>query len=148
MWSATKISFYSFYWSTTTKNKSNLERIGVERLRFCLRVFFWSYFPNIGLAAARIDVLAFKFADIPAFDIEIVYCSIASCIDVISYSFILSNSSIQHIPSLANSKAPASITNSPVSWSFYTEAVKPAAVLVLPAVYILHGENSLTNFSI
>ena len=37
-----------------------------------------SYLPMIGLAAAKIEVLAFKVAWIPALAIEIVYCSIAS----------------------------------------------------------------------
>lgn len=45
-----------------------------------LKVLVLSYLPNTGLAAARIDALAFKVAWIPALAIEIVYCSIASCI--------------------------------------------------------------------
>ncbi len=44
----------------------------------------------------------------------------------------------------ANIKAPASITNSNDSSSLQTAAVKPAAVLDLPHVYIALGANSST----
>lgn len=45
-----------------------------------LSVLDLSYLPNIGLAAANIDVLALSVAWIPALAIEIVYYSIASWI--------------------------------------------------------------------
>ena len=48
---------------------------------------------------------------------------------------------MQQIPWSANIKAPASIQNSPVSGSFITLAVKPAALLALPLVYIALGKN-------
>ena len=57
-----------------------------------------SYLPYKGLAPARILARAFKVAWMPAFAIEIVYCSIASCIATWSFLSILSNSSMQHIP--------------------------------------------------
>lgn len=47
-------------------------------LRLNFRVLDLSYLPRVGLAAARIDVLALRVAWIPALVIEIVYCSIAS----------------------------------------------------------------------
>lgn len=48
---------------------------------------------------------------IPAFAIEIVYYSIASCIATLSSALILSNSSIQQTPPLAKTNAPASNEN-------------------------------------
>jgi hypothetical protein len=79
-----------------------------------------SYLDLIGLAAARIAVLAFKVATIPALAIEIVYYSIASCKIVLPDSSILSNSSIQQIPLSERTTAPDSKTNSPVSGSLLT----------------------------
>ena len=70
-----------------------------------------SYLPNIGLAAAKIEHLAFNLVVIPALAIDIVYYSIASCITTLSSGLILSNSSIQQTPPLANTKAPASNVN-------------------------------------
>jgi hypothetical protein len=48
--------------SQITKNRSNLDIIGADKLMLCLRAFDLSYLPNIGLAAAKIDVLAFNVA--------------------------------------------------------------------------------------
>jgi hypothetical protein len=51
--------------------------------------FFSSYLDSFGLAAANIAVLEFNYATIPAFAIEIVYCSIASCkIDLVNNKYI------------------------------------------------------------
>lgn len=50
-----------------------------------------SYRPNIGLAAAKTLVLAFKVAWTPAFAIDIVCCYIASWMATWSVSYILSN---------------------------------------------------------
>jgi len=72
------------------------------------------YLPYRGLAAARTDVLAFRVVVIPALAIETVCYSITSWIEVLSDSFILSNSSIQHTPLSARTKAPASRVISPV----------------------------------
>lgn len=52
--------------------------IGGEISTFHLRDLVLSYLPLRGLAAAKIDDLAFKVAWMPALAIEIVYCSIAS----------------------------------------------------------------------
>ncbi len=65
------------------------------------------YLPKIGLAAAKILVLAWRVAWIPALAKEIVCCYIASWIATWSLIYILSNSSIQHMPLSAKSKAPA-----------------------------------------
>ena len=77
--------------SKTTKNKSNLDMIGAERLIFAFKDFVLSYLPYIGLAAAKTAVLEFNVAFLyiktymPALDIVIVYYSIASCIAVMSF---------------------------------------------------------------
>lgn len=63
------------------------------------------------MAAASIEHLAFNLVVIPALAIDIVYCSIASCIATLSSALILSNSSIQHTPPLAKTSAPASKVN-------------------------------------
>ena len=62
------------------KNRSNRDMIGSEIYKLLLRFFDLSYLPNLGLAAAKIDVLLFRVACTPAFDKEIVCCYIASCI--------------------------------------------------------------------
>jgi hypothetical protein len=53
--------------------------IGAEMFTLYLRDLDLSYLPRIGFAAANIEALAFKVACIPAFAIDIVYYSIASC---------------------------------------------------------------------
>ena len=59
----------------------------------------------------------------------------ASWIDVLSYSFILSNSSIKHIPLSASTSAPPSRVHSLVIGSLWTPAVRPTALAPLPVVY-------------
>ena len=66
--------------------------------------------------------------------------SITSCIDVLSPSFILSNSSTQTIPLSASTIAPASSLLSPVSGSEVTAAVSPTPVDPLPVVETESGE--------
>jgi len=61
-----------------TKNISNLDMIGGEISTLNLSDLVLSYLPKIGLAAAKTLALAFRVAWIPAFAIEMVYCSIAS----------------------------------------------------------------------
>ncbi len=78
--------------------RSNLERrVGGSRM-FLMTENLGLYLEWIGLAAARIAVLALSWQTIPAFAIEIVCCSIASCRMVLPFSSILSNSSMQQIP--------------------------------------------------
>ena len=120
--------------SSKTKIKSNLDINAGGRLRFLFIGNFLLYLPYRGFAAAKIDVLAFKVVVIPALAIEMVYYSITSWIEVLSDSFILSNSSIQQTPLSAKTKAPASKEISPVEGSFITEAVKPTPDEPLPVV--------------
>jgi len=58
--------------------------IGSVKLTFHFNDLLVSYLPDLGLHAANILALAFNVACIPAFEIDIVCCSIASCIAVIS----------------------------------------------------------------
>jgi hypothetical protein len=53
---------------------------------------------------------------------------------VLSLSSILSNSSMQQMPVSANTKAPPSNTNSPVTVSLVTAAVSPTPDDPLPVV--------------
>ena len=101
---------------------------------FLWMVNFLLYLPYKGLAAANTEVRAFKVVVIPALAIETVYYSITSWIEVLSLSFILSNSSIQHTPLSAKTKAPASKVISPVDGSFITLAVRPTPEEPLPVV--------------
>jgi len=80
------------------------------------------------------EVLAFKVVVIPAFAIETVCCSITSWMAVLSYSYILSNSSIQHIPISANTNAPAYKDIYLVDGSMTIAAVKPTPELPFPVV--------------
>ena len=125
---------YLLHSSTITKNKSNLLIIGALISIFIFNGLVLSYLPKTGLAAAKILVLVIKVAWIPALAILIVCCSIDSWIATWSLTSILSNSSIQQMPLSANIKAPTSIQNSPVSESFTTPAVRPAAELPFPLV--------------
>ena len=93
----------SFIMQRTSKR----DNIGSLKFVLSLKLFPSIYRPFIGFAAAITLHLAFKLVTIPAFDIEIVCCYIASWIEVLSISFILSNSSIKHIPLSASTKAPA-----------------------------------------
>jgi hypothetical protein len=58
--------------------RSNLERRAAGRLMFSCGLSFLLYLPYTGLAAARIDVLAFNEVVIPALAIEIVCYSMTS----------------------------------------------------------------------
>ena len=78
---------------------------------------------------------AYKLATIPALEIDIDYYSMASCIDVLSWSFILSNSSIRQIPLSARTKAPPSNVHSLDCGSRRTVAVNPTAEAPFPVVY-------------
>lgn len=121
------------------KTKSNLDNKAAGILIFFSGVIDLLYLEYKGLAAAKIEVLAFKVVVIPALAILTVYYSITSWIAVLSYSFILSNSSIQQTPLSAKTKAPASKLTSPDLPSFKTEAVRPTPELPFPVVYTLLG---------
>jgi hypothetical protein len=72
----------SFFSSKITKKRSKRDIIGGEMLTLNFRGLERSYLPKVGLAAAKIEVLALSVAWIPALAIEIVYCSMASWIAV------------------------------------------------------------------
>lgn len=63
------------------------------------------------MAAAKIEVREFSTVVIPALAIDMVYYSIASWIATLSWTLILSNSSMQTIPPSANTNAPPSKWN-------------------------------------
>ena len=91
------------------KRISNLESKAAGRLMFSTGEILGLYRPYKGFAAARMEVRALRVVVIPAFEIEIVCCSMTSWIAVRSESSILSNSSIQQIPLSARTSAPPSI---------------------------------------
>ena len=94
-----------------------------------------SNLPLFGLAAANTAQRVLRLAFIPALEIEIVCCSIASCILDLSASFILSNSSIDASPKSAKTKAPASKVQRPsAAESCTAAAVNPAAEADCPEV--------------
>ena len=121
--------------SFTTHNTSNRDKIGSVSSTLSLKVREESYLPPIGFAAEITEHLACKLVTIPAFEMEIDCCSIASWIDTRSWSFILSNSSIKHTPRSAKTNAPPSNTHSRVIGSLCTAAVKPTAEAPFPVVY-------------
>lgn len=107
-WDAMALSAPSSLISLTMKMLSNLDRIELWNSIYSAACFRSSYLPKTGLAAANTDVLEFRIVVIPAFAIEIVYCSIASWIATLSYPLILSNSSMQTTPPSASTIAPPS----------------------------------------
>lgn len=79
--------------SLTTHKISKRDKIGSDKATFSENVMLESYRPPIGLAAAITAQRACNDATRPAFEMEIDCCSMASWMDVRSWSFILSNSS-------------------------------------------------------
>lgn len=88
----------------------------------------------------------FNVATIPAFEMLMLCCSIASWILVLSLSFILSNSSIRQMPWSAITNAPPSRVHSFVWKSRCTEAVSPTAEAPFPVVYTQRGNVFSTYF--
>ena len=140
MWIPSSKSFFFSAVSSIIKIKSNLDNKAAGRFRFFCVVYCLLYLPYIGFAAANTAVLAFSVVMIPAFVIETVCCSMTSWIAVLSYSSILSNSSIQHTPMSASTKAPASSESYLVLGSVTIAAVRPTPELPLPVVYTARGE--------
>lgn len=120
--------------SKRIKIRSNLDSKAAGRFKFFWVDYFLLYRPKIGLAAARTAVLEFKVVMMPALVIETVCCSMTSWIAVLSYSSILSNSSMQQIPMSAKTRAPASKESSFVIGSVTIAAVKPTPELPFPVV--------------
>ena len=118
-----------------THSTSNRDRIGSGKLTLSANVRDTSYLPPSGFAAAITAQRACSWVTIPALEMEIVCCSMASWIDTRSLSFILSNSSIKQTPLSASTKPPPSSTHSRVTGSLCTPAVSPTADAPLPVVY-------------
>mmetsp|Transcript_27238 Transcript_27238/g.72316 ORF Transcript_27238/g.72316 Transcript_27238/m.72316 type:complete len:225 (+) Transcript_27238:692-1366(+) len=137
-WSASRVSCTGSASSLNTHKMSNRLRIGSVRFTFCAKVRCGSYLPSVGLATATTAHRAFKVATMPALETEMVCCSMASWREVLSLSFILSNSSMRHMPSSARTIAPPSRPHSPFS-SLVTAAVRPTALAPLPVVYTARG---------
>lgn len=78
------LSIYSLTSSLMTQRTSNLDRMGSVRSTFYLNDKLVLYLPWTGFAAAITEHLALSVVTIPALDIEIVCCSMASWIDVLS----------------------------------------------------------------
>ena len=74
--------------------------------------------------------------------------TIASWIDVLSCSFILSNSSMRQTPLSARTSAPPSSVHSLVSGSLCTLAVSPTADAPLPVEYTARGAVASAYLSI
>lgn len=62
MWLAMRKSSSSLFSSKMTKKRSNLDMMGAEISTLYLRDLDLSYLPKRGLAAARIEDLAFRVA--------------------------------------------------------------------------------------
>ena len=97
-----------------------------------------SYLP-LGFVAAIIVVRVFNLQTKPALATDNVCCSIASCMVARSLSRMVENSSMQHTPLSAKTKAPASNIHSPPSRM--AVQVKPALVEPMPVVVTLLGLN-------
>ena len=100
--------------------KSNRDKMVGGNCKFLMTESLGLYLDSIGLALARIEVLAFNWQTIPALATEMVYYSMTSCNMVRVLSVILSNSSMQHIPLSLRTKAPDSKIYSLVSGSLVT----------------------------
>mmetsp|Transcript_3541 Transcript_3541/g.9728 ORF Transcript_3541/g.9728 Transcript_3541/m.9728 type:complete len:225 (+) Transcript_3541:475-1149(+) len=138
-WSARRSSCTGSDSSRSTARMSKRLRMGSVRFTFCAKVRCGSYLPSAGFATATTEHRAFNVATMPALETEMVCCSMASCRDVRSLSFILSNSSMRHMPSSARTMAPPSKPQSPFS-SLVTAAVRPTALAPLPVVYTARGK--------
>ena len=95
---ASRVSSSESTISLTTHRISKRERIGSVSSTFSLKCKLGLYRPPLGLAAAITAHLAERVALIPALEMLICCCSMASCRLVLSWSLILSNSSIKQIP--------------------------------------------------
>uniref|UniRef100_A0A224Y107 Putative conserved secreted protein n=1 Tax=Panstrongylus lignarius TaxID=156445 RepID=A0A224Y107_9HEMI len=112
--------------SFTMNIMSNLESIVGMKSIFSSPLVS-SHRPNTEFAAANTEQREFSVVVSPALAMEIVCCSIASCMATLSSSLILSNSSIQTTPPSANTIAPPSKAKLLECGSLITEAVSPEA---------------------
>ncbi|KAH3665076.1 hypothetical protein OGATHE_003891 [Ogataea polymorpha] len=131
---ASCVSIFSSTLSKIRYTRSKRDRSGGGRSMFFVTGRFGLYLDSIGLAEARMEVLALSVVIIPALAIEIVCCSITSCNTDRVDSDILSNSSMQHTPPSERTSAPLSRTSCLVSMSLVTYAVRPTADEPFPDV--------------
>mmetsp|Transcript_8990 Transcript_8990/g.21921 ORF Transcript_8990/g.21921 Transcript_8990/m.21921 type:complete len:260 (-) Transcript_8990:1443-2222(-) len=132
--------------SFSTHSTSKRDRIGSVRSTFCVKLSWESYRPYRGFAAAITEHRACSDAQMPAFAMEMVCCSIASWIATRSSFRILSNSSMHTTPPSASTMAPPSREKPPLELSLIMAAVRPAALEPLPDVYTQTGATRCTNF--
>mmetsp|Transcript_59047 Transcript_59047/g.71080 ORF Transcript_59047/g.71080 Transcript_59047/m.71080 type:complete len:204 (+) Transcript_59047:833-1444(+) len=130
--------------STKLKIKSKRERRGASIPVFPTISLFPSKRPPLGFATAITVVRQLSLHTIPALAIERVCCSIASCIVVRSSARTQPNSSIQHTPRSANTRAPASKEKS-FDPSLTAAAVRPADVVPTPVVRTDRGDRAAAN---
>ena len=146
MWFAFAMSRLASTLSFINHIKSNLDNKAGGTLMFSPKDSFASYFPNFGFAAASILVFAGSVRLTPATALDTVCCSMASCIELRSSLFILSNSSINANPPEHNGNTPACAIIVP-SASLTIPIVSPAADVPLPLVYIDVCVIFLPNFN-
>ena len=132
--------------SVNSHIKSNLDMSGGGTSKLSDIGMFKSYLPDFGFAAEMIVVFDGRLIWIPAFAIDTVCCSIASCSPDLSSGFILSNSSMNAWPPEHNGSTPA-IATILLSDSLTIPIVRPAAVAPLPEVYIDFCVTLFANFN-
>mmetsp|Transcript_63592 Transcript_63592/g.201109 ORF Transcript_63592/g.201109 Transcript_63592/m.201109 type:complete len:286 (-) Transcript_63592:1146-2003(-) len=125
--------------SRMSQRRSKRERRAAGSAMFSDGVLLRFHREKAGLAAASTAVRAFREVVMPALAMDTVCCSITSWMAVRSLSSILSNSSMQQMPLSASTSAPPSSTNSLVTGSRVTAAVKPTPLDPLPVVYTPRG---------
>lgn len=138
---------FSIWFIFNNEYKSKRERIGEGRSICSAIDLYLSNLPNFGFAAASTLQRLLSVAIIPAFAIDIVCCSRASCIADLSSSLILSSSSTHTLPLSPSTSAPAFKLQPPRS-SRTAAAVSPTPLVPLPLVYIPRGANFETYFNI
>jgi hypothetical protein len=82
------------------------------------------YLPPMGLAAAMTAHRACREVMMPALEMEMDCCSIASWIEVRSESFILSNSSIKHTPWMHTNRVKGRVRVDQAHGLMHTNRVK------------------------
>ena len=128
--------------SKMRNKRSNRDKSAAGRLMFSTGETLGLYRPYRGFAAARMDVRAFKVVDIPAFEMEMVCCSMTSWIAVLSVSSILSNSSMQQMPLSARTKAPPSAA---VSGQVFNKTEKEPTKNHLVGNWVSHDRGCESN---
>mmetsp|Transcript_21922 Transcript_21922/g.51246 ORF Transcript_21922/g.51246 Transcript_21922/m.51246 type:complete len:358 (-) Transcript_21922:584-1657(-) len=134
--------------SRTTKTKSNRERSESGKPMLSANVRLCENEPYFGLAAAVTLHRAFNVVWRPAFVIVTLCCSIASWMATLSFSLILSNSSMQMKPLSASTMAPASMLKSLEPGSLITAAVRPTPDDPRPVVLMAGSATFITKRSI